>query len=168
MKWWILQKYNIMLQNLWQKNAQNNDYWPPWKPEHTDNAQTFLPTNAAVSQIITIWFKSAGSIPLQDTTVNLFIISSFHMYPNTTCILLITKHNNQIINIRLKILLTLSIKLLFSVVIRISINRAHDNSRTSDILRTFTLISGQLVTWPEYMSALPVWRIQLPLSQAFC
>ena len=34
--------------------------------------------------------------------------------------------------------------------------RAHDNDRTSDILRTFTLISGQLVTWPVYMSALPV------------
>ena len=46
--------------------------------------------------------------------------------------------------------------------------RAHDNGRTSDILRTFTLISGQLVTWPEYMTVMPVWRIQLPLSQAFC
>ena len=35
-------------------------------------------------------------------------------------------------------------------------SRAHDNGRTLDILRTFTLISGQLVTWPEDMSALPV------------
>ena len=33
--------------------------------------------------------------------------------------------------------------------------RAHDNGRTSDILQTFTVISGQLVTWPEYMSVMP-------------
>ena len=34
--------------------------------------------------------------------------------------------------------------------------KAHDNGRTSDILRTFTLISGQLGTWPEYMTVMPV------------
>ena len=34
--------------------------------------------------------------------------------------------------------------------------RAHDNGLTSDIPWTFTLISGQLVTWLEYMSVIPV------------
>ena len=47
---------------------------------------------------------------------------------------------------------------------RTDTDRAHDNDRTADILRTFILISGQLVTWPEYMSVMPVYEVNFEIS----
>ena len=49
--------------------------------------------------------------------------------------------------------------------------RAHDNGRTWDILRTFTLISGQLVTWPvRYASIknIATTKPGLSLIKFFC